>query len=94
VHFGGKRRLFGCPKCGRRCRFLYDGAGRFWCRVSQNMGTRGRIWWRMAKIRRRVDDNATVDGHEFPERRPRMKRRIYERLLSRHNQLLSRLINS
>jgi hypothetical protein len=89
VHFGGMRRLSGCPNCGGRCRFLYDGAGRFWCRIclglrhsSENLGTRGRIWWRIMKTRRRVEDNATVDGHEFPERRPRMKRRTYERLLS------------
>jgi hypothetical protein len=101
VHFGGMRRLLGCPRCGRQCRFLYDGAGHFWCRVclglrhsSQNLGTRGRIWWRMIKTGRRVDDNATVDGHEFPERRPRMRRRTYEQLLTRHNLLLSRLINS
>jgi hypothetical protein len=102
VHLGGMRRLFGCPGCGRRCRFLYAGGGRFGrfaCRIcsrlryhSENLGKRGRIWWRMTKIRRRVDDNATVTtADEFPERRPRMKRRTYEALRSRHDRLLSRL---
>jgi hypothetical protein len=104
VHLGGMRRLLGCPGCGRRCRFLYDGAGHFWCRVclglqhsSENLGTRGRIWWRMMKIRRRVDNNAPVMVNiwdELPERRPRMKRRIYEQLRSRHNRLVAKLTNS
>jgi hypothetical protein len=51
----------------------------------------------MMKIRRRVDDNATIMASiwdELPKRRPRMKRRIYEQLVSRHKLLLSRLINS
>jgi hypothetical protein len=46
----------------------------------------------MLKTRRRVDGHATVTtADEFPERRPRMKRRTYEALRSRHGRLLSRL---
>jgi hypothetical protein len=42
------------------------------------------------KIRRRVDANASVD--EFPEGRPRMKRRVYQELVALDKLLLSRLI--
>lgn len=35
-HYGGQRRWWLCPRCGRRCAVLYGGP-RFWCRLCHNL---------------------------------------------------------
>jgi len=59
---------------------------------TDNLGVRDRVWWLALKSRRRKDANAST--YEFPARRSRMKRRVYQKLVDHHNDLLSRVINS
>jgi hypothetical protein len=91
-HFGGVRRLVGCPGCRRRCRILYFDVRylypRLRCHIclglryhSQSLQRIDRAHARAAKICRRVDPKAKLLSiDEFPPKPPRMRWATYERL--------------
>jgi hypothetical protein len=71
--FGGRRRWFECPGCGRPCRMLYGG-GRFLCRLclrlryaSQYESAWGRARIRAQKLRMRLggSPNAARDSLDY-----------------------------
>ena len=83
--FGGRRRWFGCPSCGRPCRVLYGG-GRFLCRLccglryaSQYETAGGRARCRAQKLRKRLGGSGNL-LEAFPTRPKHMQSRTYGRL--------------
>lgn len=87
-HFGGWRRWFCCPGCGKRVAILYFG-GRFRCRkcyrlvyASQRMGEMARMEWKANKVIRRLGGTG-ADGEPFPLRPKGMHRSTYRRLRER-----------
>src|SRR5262245_20146663 len=99
VYFGGKRRLLGCPGCGRRCRVLYAGAEHIRCRLclrlrylSEHMGQLDRAWKRATKIARRVDPKFQPGNiYEFPPRAKWMRKVAYQRLVAAHARQVERI---
>jgi hypothetical protein len=97
----GKRKYLGCPQCDRRCRFLYAVGERCACRFclnlgyqSQLLGVRGRLFWRILKLRQRVNPNASTNlTAAFPKRPKHMRWHRYGELLSRDNALRVALFN-
>ena len=80
-HFGGVRRWFTCPVCGRRAGLLYLRSGRFACRhcqrvsyTCQSEGHIARAWRRQGKAEARI-------GEDY-ERPKGMRTTTYERLLA------------
>lgn len=79
-HFGGARRWFHCPVCGRQCGLLYLRSGRFACRqcqrvsyTSQSGGPVDRLNYGIQKLEARIAGG-----------RPQgMGRAVYEGLLAR-----------
>ena len=93
--FGGRRRWFECPGCGRPCRVLYGG-GRFLCRLclrlryaSQYETAGGRARVRAQKLRTRLGGSANLLV-AFPTRPKHMQARTYRRLRDLDTRLLSR----
>lgn len=86
-HYGGKRALFGCPKCGRRVRFLYGAGPRFLCRhcydlvhASSREGVFDRKLRKVHKIRRRLGADLALESY-LP--RPKgMHQATYEKLVN------------
>jgi hypothetical protein len=87
--FGGRRWWFLCPLSGRRCAVLHlpRGGRRFasargygLARHVTRLPEHERLWWKMAKIARRLGARADP---EIPPGKPKgMHRRTYERLLA------------
>ena len=93
--FGGRRRWFECPGCGRPCRMLYGG-GRFLCRLclrlryaSQYESAWGRARIRAQKLRMRLGGSPNL-LEAFPTRAKHMQRRTYARLRELDIRLLNR----
>lgn len=92
--FGGRRRWFECPSCGRPCRVLYSGR-RFLCRLchglryaSQYESAWGRARNRAQKLRTRLGGSANL-LEAFPVRPKHMQSRTYGRLRELDTRLLS-----
>jgi hypothetical protein len=87
--FGGSQLFMGCPNCQRRCRALYYGRARLYCRLclgpryqSQLTQPGQRLLDRANKIARRLnpsDPNANALD-SCPPRLKGMRRRTYHRL--------------
>lgn len=97
TNFTGRRRLFLCPDCGRRCRDLFAGRDRFSCRIcrkiayrSQSQRVRDRAKDQAIAIRRKIagPDANLLDG--FPPKPPRMRWATYQRHAERDEQLAAR----
>ena len=93
--FGGRRRWFECPSCGRPCRVLYGG-GRFLCRLccglrytSQYETVGGRARGRAQKLRMRLGGSGNL-LEAFPRRPKHMQARTYRRLRDLDTRLLGR----
>ncbi len=91
VGFGGRRQWFACPLAGRRCSTLYlprggqvfasVGAGAYRLAYGvTRIDPAERSWWRMARIARRLGDDAP-ELHRPPAKPKWMRWRTYERLL-------------
>jgi hypothetical protein len=92
--FGGRRRWFECPSCGRPCRVLYGG-GRFLCRLccglryaSQYETAGGRARGCAQKLRMRLGGSANL-LEAFPPRPKHMQSRTYRRLRDLYTRLVS-----
>lgn len=93
--FGGRRRWFACPRCGKPCRVLYGGA-RFLCRRCHGLryGSQYELDWHRALrraqgIRIRLGGSANV-LEPFPPRPKHMQLRTYGRLRLLDARLLAR----
>jgi hypothetical protein len=93
TRFGGRRRWFACPGCGRACRVLFGG-GRFLCRrchglqyKSQRESGWSRAISRAQKIRTRLHGSASL-LEPFPARPKHMQHRTYRRLRALDARLL------
>lgn len=91
-HFGGTRRWFVCPNCGRRCGKLFGGS-RFYCRKcwglayeSQRENRANRLLRRAQKLRDRLGGSLSMDD-PFPEKPKGMHWSTYQRLRERHDAL-------
>ena len=85
TRFGGRRRWFACPRCGRACRVLFGG-GRFLCRRCHGLQYKSQyeFGWsratsRAQKIRTRLHGSANL-LEPFPARPKHMQHRTYRRL--------------
>jgi hypothetical protein len=85
TEFGGRRRWFACPRCGRACRVLFGG-GQFLCRrchglryQSQHESAWSRTTSRAQKIRKRLHGSSDL-LEPFPPRPKHMQHRTYARL--------------
>ena len=85
TRFGGRRRWFACPRCGKACRVLFGG-GRFLCRSchglqyqSQHESAWSRATSRAQKLRMRLHGSANL-LEPFPPRPKHMHHRTYRRL--------------
>ena len=83
-HFGGVRRWFTCPVCGRRAGLLYLRSGRFACRPCQRVsylcqsgGPIDRLSCRIQKLEARIEGGKPKG----------MRRATYERLCERIDSL-------
>lgn len=83
--FGGQRKWFACPQCGKACRVLY-GAQRLACRhchglryASQSESSHWRARRKAETIRCRVGGSQDTD-QPFPPKPPRMRWVTYRRL--------------
>jgi hypothetical protein len=88
TQFGGRRRWFACPRCGRACRVLFGG-GRFLCRSchglqykSQYESAWSRAISRAQKLRSSLRGSADL-LEPFPARPKHMQHRTYRRLRAR-----------
>ena len=97
TNFGGRRRLFLCPHCGRRCRDLFAGRDRFSCRICRRIAFRSqyqrapdRASDQAFAIRKKLAgaDASLLDA--FPPKPSRMRWATYERLAARDEQLSAR----
>ena len=93
TRFGGRRRWFACPNCGRACRVLFGG-GRFLCRrchglqyKSQYECAWSRANSRAHKLRMRLQGSADL-FQPFPDRPKHMHHRTYRRLMALDSRLL------
>ena len=93
--FGGRRRWFKCPSCGRPCRVLYGG-GRLLCRLccglryaSQYETAGGRARGRAQKLRMRLGGSGNL-LEAFPTRPRHMQSRTYRRLRDLDTRLVGR----
>jgi hypothetical protein len=93
TRFGGRRRWFACPGCGRACRVLFGG-GRFLCRSchglqykSQYESAWSRAIGRAQKLRSRLRGSADL-LEPFPARPKHMQHRTYRRLRARDARLI------
>jgi hypothetical protein len=93
TRFGGRRRWFACPRCGRACRVLFGG-GRFLCRSchglqykSQYESAWSRATSRAQKIRTRLHGSANL-LERFPPRPKHMRHRTYQRLRALDRRLM------
>jgi hypothetical protein len=87
TRFGGRRRWFACPRCGKACRVLFGG-GRFLCRSchglqyqSQRESSWSRATSRAQKLRMRLHGSANL-LEPFPARPKHMQHRTYRRLMA------------
>jgi hypothetical protein len=94
TRFGGRRRWFECPSCGRPCRVLYRGE-RFLCRLCQGLRyasqyetAGGRARNRAQKLRTRLGGSANL-LEAFPTRPKHMQLRTYCRLRELDTRLVS-----
>lgn len=85
TQFGGFRRWFRCPSCGRRCRIVYGG-GVFRCRKchgltyeTQYEEAATRAITRAQRMRKRLGGSGNME-EPFPARPKGMHRRTYHRL--------------
>jgi hypothetical protein len=81
VHFGGTRRWFLCPRCGRRCGVLYC-VKEFACRTCHNLrfksqyeSPRERMLRQLLKIRKVIGTGMDIYGPLAPPPRGMSKRR-------------------
>lgn len=85
--YGGERRWWLCPRCGRRCAVLYGGP-RFWCRLCHNLTYKtaqggGKLIDTIDNQISRLRDRLQADyNDETPPKPPRMRNRTYLRLLA------------
>jgi hypothetical protein len=93
TRFGGRRRWFACPRCGRACRVLFGG-GRFLCRSchglqyqSQRESAWSRATSRAQKLRMRLRGSANL-MEPFPARPKHMQHRTYRRLRALDSRLM------
>jgi len=88
-HYGGQRRWWLCPRCGRRCAALYGGP-RFYCRLCHGLTYRSaqsggklidsiddRLCWLRDKLQ---DREHNIADSVPPAKPPTMRFRTYERL--------------
>jgi hypothetical protein len=94
--FGGKRKFFLCPSCGRNCMVLYGGKY-FRCRkchglayASQNGDYLDRLRTKAEKIRLRLGGEPCID-EVFPEKPKGMHWKTYDRLRSEGEALEERI---
>ena len=94
--FGGRRRWFKCPSCGRGCRVIY---GRWHLRCRRCMGLRyqsqfeGKRWrWdgQAVKLRRRLGGSPSLSD-PFPAKPKYMRWATYQRLADRYVDLQGRI---
>ena len=92
--FGGRRRWFECPGCGRACRVLFGGP--FRCRrchglhySSQYQSAGGRTIGRLQALRTRLGGSANL-LEPFPARPKHMQFRTYVRLRAHDQELWRR----
>ena len=85
LNFGGSRRWFACPGCGRRCRILYA-VPLFRCRRcheltyhSQYVPDWERAWRKAERLHARLGGSGDV-SHPFPPKPARMHWTTYRRL--------------
>jgi hypothetical protein len=85
TRFGGRRRWFECPRCGRACRVLFGG-GPYRCRrchglhySSQYQSAGSRTIGRLQALRTRLGGSGDL-LEPFPVRPKHMQRRTYMRL--------------
>lgn len=83
-NFGGERRWFLCPGCGRRCRILRTGlrcntcvAGRH---RSEILSVPDRMLLKAQKLRRRLGQLGQMQGMPIPPKPPRMRWHTYLRM--------------
>jgi hypothetical protein len=93
TRFGGRRRWFACPRCGRACRVLFGG-DRFLCRSchglkykSQYESSWSRATSRAQKLRTRLKGSANL-LQPFPDRPKHMHGRTYRRLMALDSRLI------
>jgi hypothetical protein len=87
----GSRRMFRCPKCGKRCAVVYCGGGTFACRKCLGLGYAseaenviGRIWRKQKKIEQRLAGGAG----EWDGEKPRgMHQSTFDRLVEALDQI-------
>lgn len=90
-HYGGQRRWWLCPRCGRRCAVLYGGP-RFWCRLCHNLTYEtsqggGKLIDTIDNQLSRLCDLLQARHHNIaegmpPDKPPKMRSRTYLRLVS------------
>lgn len=83
-HFGGERRWFLCPHCGRRCAVLYEG---YRCRVCikgryrvELLSPLDRKIEKARRLRRRLGQRRPNPMKPFPDKPHRMRWHTYLRL--------------
>lgn len=82
---GGSQTYLRCPRCHRRCRYLYNAQAAFWCRLCSRLTHASsrerhsdRALRQARKIRRRL---GAEPGFDYPAFRPKhMHQATYERL--------------
>lgn len=89
-HYGGQRRWWLCPRCGRRCAVLYGGP-RFWCRSCHGLTYKtaqggGKLIDSIDNQLSRLCDLLQARHHNIadatpPAKPPKMRSRTYLRLL-------------
>jgi hypothetical protein len=88
TEFGGQRRWFRCPRCGRNCRIVYGGA-RFRCRLchrltynSQYEPAWERPLTRAQDVRMKLGASGSIED-PFPPKPKGMHWRTYDRMVAK-----------
>jgi hypothetical protein len=99
-HFGGGRPWFICERCNRRIGKLYNTEAALRCRrcldlwySSQRRGAKSRLYLQALKLRLRLNGIASL-REPIPGRPKRMRKRTYDRLRRRLQNLEEQLCHS